>query len=143
MINPLRQFICIALTLILLSANGLLFVPLLERNQQSDKETVSMQNCCCCKSGGETSFKCSCASRHSSGNDRSTCSIASAPCAAPTAALSPNVLDQWTNPGILLSGIIFNRTSVKYPGAAESLLSGKQNSLFHPPQSSFSLFFLS
>ena len=138
MINPLRNFFCVTLVFSLLSANGLYFAQLLIK-QQSDKESASIQKCCCCTSGGEMTAKCCCASRHSSGNNRSTCSISSAPCAAPLAALSPNVLDQWICPGLELNKVIVVATSDKFPGVRESLLQGIATSFFHPPQSSFLL----
>jgi hypothetical protein len=134
MINPLRRCFSVALVLSLLSANGLYFAPLLNVHGKSEKESASMQNCCCCISGGEMTSKCCCASRHSGGNDRSTCSISAAPCAAPVAALSPNVLDQWVHPGFGVNKIIVVATSEKFPGARESLLSGIANPPYHPPQ---------
>ncbi len=139
MVNPLRQFFSVTLVFSLLSANGLLFAPLLNVNRQSGEESTSMQKCCCCcNSGGEMSSTCCCASRHSGGNDHTTCSVSSAPCAAPVTALSPNVLDQWINPVLGLNEIINNSTPEKFPGVRESLLLGIANSLYHPPQSSFS-----
>jgi hypothetical protein len=99
MINPVRHFFCVTLVFSLLSANGLYFAPLLNVNRQSGEESASMQNCCCCcNSGGGMSSTCCCASRHSGRNDHTTCSVSSAPCAAPLAALSPNVLDQGIAP---------------------------------------------
>jgi hypothetical protein len=139
MVNPLRQFSSVTLVLSLLSANGLYFAPLLIK-QQSDKESASMQSCCCCcNSGNGMGSTCCCASRHSNTGDRSTCSIASAPCAAPVAVLSPNVLDQGIAPQLALNNIVWNTTSEKFSGAAKSPLSGKPHSLYHPPQPSFSL----
>ena len=138
MINPLRHFFCVTLVFSLLSANGLYFAPLLIK-QQSDKESAMIQKCCCCNFGGGMSSACCCASRHSGRNDHTTCSVSSAPCAAPLAALSPNVLDQWIDPGFGLNKIIVSATSGKFPGVRESLLSGTANSLFHPPQSPFLL----
>jgi len=138
MINPLRHFFCVTLVFSLLSANGLYFAPLLIK-QQSDKESAMIQKCCCCNFGGGMSSACCCASRHSGRNDHTTCSVSSAPCAAPLAALSPNVLDQWIDPGFGLNKIIVSPTSEKFPRVRESLLSGIANSLFHPPQSSFLL----
>ena len=140
MVNPLRQFLRVTLVLSLLSANGLYFAPLLNVNRQSGEESVSMQNCCCCcNSGGGMSSTCCCASRHSGRNNHTTCSVSSAPCAAPLAALSPNVLDQWIDTGFGLNKIIVSATSEKFQGVRESLLSGTANSLFHPPQSPFLL----
>jgi hypothetical protein len=138
MINPLRQFLSVALVLSLLSANGLYFAPLLNVIKQSGEESASMQKCCCCTSGGEMTAKCCCVPRHSGANDRSTCSVAAAPCAAPLAVLSPNVLDQWIDPGFSVSKIVVNAAFEKFPSVRELLLSGTENSLFHPPQSSFS-----
>ena len=138
MINPLRHFFCVTLVFSLLSANGLYFAPLLIK-QQSDKESAMIQKCCCCNFGGGMSSACCCASRHSGRNDHTTCSVSSAPCAAPLAALSPNVLDQWIDPGFGLNKIIVSPTSEKFPRVRESLLSGIANSLFHTPQSSFLL----
>ena len=138
MISPLRHFFCVTLVFSLLSANGLYFAPLLIK-QQSDKESAMIQKCCCCNFGGGMSSACCCASRHSGRNDHTTCSVSSAPCAAPLAALSPNVLDQWIDPGFGLNKIIVSPTSEKFPRVRESLLSGIANSLFHPPQSSFLL----
>ena len=138
MINPLRHFFCVTLVFSLLSANGLYFAPLLIK-QQSDKESAMIQKCCCCNFGGGMSSACCCASRHSGRNDHTTCSVSSAPCAAPLAALSPNVLDQWIDPGFGLNKIIVSATSGKFPGVRESLLSGTANSLFNPPQSPFLL----
>ncbi len=140
MINLLRQFLSVTLVFSLLSANGLLFAPLLHANRQSGGGSGSMQNCCCCcNSGGSMSSTCCCASHHSGGSDHSTCSVSSAPCAAPVAALSPNVLDQWINPVLGLNEIINNSTPEKFPGVRVSLLSGIANSLYHPPQSFFLL----
>ncbi len=136
MLNPLRQFVSVALTFSILSANGLYFAPLLIK-QRSDKESTSMQNCCCCcNSGGTMSAACCCAARHSGRNDHTTCSVSSAPCAAPLTALSPNALDQWIDLGFSLNKIMVNATSEKFPRVRESLLSGIANSLYHPPQSS-------
>ena len=141
MVNPLRQFLSVTLVISLLSANGLLFAPLLNTNRQSGGGSGPMQNCCCCcNSDGSMSSTCCCAARHSSGSDHSTCSVSSAPCAAPLTALSPNVLDQWIDPGFALNNIIVNAASEKFPGVRESLLSGIANSLYHPPQASFFLF---
>ena len=141
MINPLRQFFSVTLVLSLLSANGLYFAPLLNVNRQSGEESASMENCCCCcNSGGGMSSTCCCASRHSGRNDHTTCSVSSAPCAAPLAVLSPNVLDQGIAPQLALNNIVWNTTSEKFSGAAKSPLSGKLHSLYHPPQPSFSLF---
>ncbi len=141
MVNPLRQFLSVTLVISLLSANGLLFAPLLNANRQSSGGSGSMQNCCCCcNSDGSMSSICCCAAHHSGGSDHSICSVSSAPCAAPLAVLSPNVLDQWIDPGFALNNIIDNAASQKFSGLRESLLSGKTNSLFHPPQYSFFLF---
>ena len=139
MINPLRRFIGFALTLSILSANGLTFAPLLKK-QRSEGESASMQSCCCCcNSGTGMASTCCCASRQSGRNDRTTCSVSSAPCATPLAALSPNVLDQWIAPGFGLNKIIVSSASEKFPRIRESLLSGTADSPFHPPQSSFLL----
>jgi hypothetical protein len=138
MINPLRQFFSVTLVLSLLSANGLYFAPLLNVIRQSSEESVSMQKCCCCNSGSQMTSNCCCASRHSAGNDRSTCSIAAAPCATPVAVLSPNILDQWIDPAPRSNEIINSSTTEKFLGRRESLLPGIVNSLFHPPQSFFS-----
>ncbi len=139
MINALRQFLKVTLVLSLLSANGLYFAPLLNATRQGGEESASMQKCCCCcNSGGEMSETCCCASHRSGRTDHSTCSVSSAPCAAPLAFLSPNVLDQWIDPGFGVNKIIIDAASEKFPGLHESLLSGTANSLFHPPQSSFS-----
>lgn len=138
MVNPLRQFFSVTLVLSLLSANGLCFAPLLNLISLSGEETASMQKCCCCTSGGEMTAKCCCASRHSGGNDRSTCSITAAPCAAPLTALSPNVLDQWIDPVLGANEIFNSSTSEKFSSIGESILSGITNSLYHPPQTSFS-----
>jgi len=140
MVNPLRQFFSVTLVLSLLSANGLYFAPLLNVNRQSGGESSSMQSCCCCNSGGGMSSTCCCATRHSGRNDHTTCSVSSAPCAAPLAVLSPNVLDQWIDAGFGLNKIIVSAASEQFPGVRESLLSGTPNSLYHPPQPSFSLF---
>ena len=140
MINPLRHFCSVTLVLSLLYANGLYFAPITGLNSRSGKESASMQNCCCCcNSGSGMASSCCCASRHSGKNDHTTCSVSSAPCAAPLAALSPNVLDQWIDPGFGLNKIIVTAASEEFPGMRESLLSGTSNSLFHPPQSSFLL----
>jgi len=139
MINPLRQFLNVTLVLSLLSANGLYFAPIFNAARQTGEESASMQKCCCCTSGGEMSSDCCCASHHSGGNDRTACSVASAPCASPLTAISPNVLDQWIDPGFGLNKIIVTAASEEFPGMRESLLSGTSNSLFHPPQSSFLL----
>src|ERR1700690_3183193 len=99
MINPLQQLFSVTLVLSLLPANGLYFAPLLSLNSPSSEESASMQKCCCCTSGSQMTSSCCCASRHSGGSNKSTCSVASAPCAAPLAILSPNVLDQWIDSG--------------------------------------------
>jgi len=134
MINPLRQFVSAALTFALLSANGFYFAPLL-KTLQGDKESASMQKCCCCNSGGGMSPDCCCASRHSKGNDRTTCSISSTPCGTPVAVLSPNVLDQGIETQPPSSSNIEARRSEKFPGTAELPLPGTPHSLFHPPDS--------
>ena len=140
MITQIRQFFSVALILSLLSANGLYFAPLLKK-QRSEGEAASMQSCCCCcNSGNGMASTCCCASRHSGRNDYTTCSVSSAPCAAPLAALSPNVLDQGIAPQLALNNIVWSTTSEKFSGAAKSPLSGKPHSLYHPPQPSFSLF---
>ena len=143
MINPLRQIVSVALAFSMLSANGFYFAPLLKK-LQGGKESASMQTCCCCcNSGSGMSSSCCCASRHSGRNDRTTCSVTSAPCSVPSAALSPNVLDQWIEPQLGLNRAIMFTASEIFPSASESPLSGKSYSLFHPPQYSFSYRFLS
>lgn len=131
---PVRQFFSVTLVLSLLSANGLYFAPLFNASKQSSKGSASMQNCCCCTSGGEMAGKCCCASRQSAVNDRSTCSFASAPCTAPVAVLSPNVLDQWIDPSPESTEFAV-KSAEKFPFVRESLLSGITNFPFHPPQS--------
>lgn len=143
MINPLRQFVSFALTFSLLSANGFYFAPLLKK-LQGNKESASMQNCCCCcNSGGGMPSSCCCASRHSGGKDRTTCSLSSAPCAAPVAVLSPNVLDQGIEPCPATNDVVRVPVWGKFSEAIGSPLPGKVYSLFHPPQYSFSNLFLS
>ena len=136
MINPLRQFFSVTLVFSLLSANGLLFTPLLNANRQGGRESASMQNCCCCcNSGGGMASTCCCASHHAGSSDRTTCSVSSAPCTAPLAALSPNILDQWIDPGFGLNRVIVNARGERFPNGHESILFGITKSLFHPPQS--------
>jgi len=81
---------------------------------------------------------CCCASQHSSKSDQSTCAVAAAPCAAPLAVLSTNVLDQWIDPVLELNDSIHNLTAEKFSNTRESLLPGITNTPFHPPQYSFS-----
>jgi len=143
MIHPLRQIVSVALTLSILSANELLFAPLLSVNKPTGKESASVQNCCCCCNSGGMSSACCCASRHTHGTDRTTCSISSAPCTTPLAILSPNVLDQGIELCFATINVVRIAVSEKFSDAAESPLSGKPYSLFHPPQYFFSNLFLS
>ena len=138
-IHPLRQCVSVALALSLLSSCGILFAPVLNSNSQGGNGSGSTQQCCCCcNSGGEMASSCCCASHHSGKGDRTTCSLSSAPCAAPMAILSPNVLDQWIDPGFGLNWTVVSAASEKFLSTTESLLSGTPNSLFHPPQFFFS-----
>jgi hypothetical protein len=132
--NFIGKYVSMVLAVALFSANGFLTAVSLSKNHHQGAKKISMQMCSCCAGGDGMPCAC-CCTQHQS-RTFTSCEFSSAPCTNPVTAVSPNVLDPAVQTQFAQHNILFDVKPERFPSSVISLLSGIQNSLFHPPQSS-------
>lgn len=139
--NVIGKFVSVPLACALLSANGVVVAPLVQK-QMHKTVHVNVKKACCCRSDSDE-MHCTCGCEHhlSPTLHFATYAFSQEPCASPVAAVSPNALDPVIPTQHTQQDVLFDVRLGKFSTDAIALLFGKHTSLFHPPHSS--LFILS